>query len=125
MTARTSVLIIFIAALFAVATVSHGYSAQTSLSQERAEQQNQPGNNPNYNNDLSGSQNVQQPMTSQAGSQGERPDFGRPLQPTVVKHIGWSWMLISGLIGFVLGRLTTGRRRPYTRDEDIRRNRVA
>jgi hypothetical protein len=124
MKARTSVFIIFIVAVFVLVTVPQGYSAQTSSALERA-QQNQPGNNPDYNNDLSGSQNGQPGMTNEAGSQGERPDFGRPLQPTVVKHIGWSWMLISGLIGFVLGRLTTGRRRPYGRDEDIRRNRVA
>jgi hypothetical protein len=115
MKARTSVFIIFIATLFVLATVSHGYSAQTSSGQERTGQQNQP-------NVL---QSGQQGMTNEASSQGERPNTGSPLQPTVVKHIGWSWMIISGLIGFVLGRLTTGRRRPYGRDEDVRRNRVA
>jgi hypothetical protein len=32
---------------------------------------------------------------------------------------------ISGLIGFLLGRITNFRRRPHGRDEDIRRNRAA
>ena len=125
MKARTSVLIIFIAAVFVLATVSHGYGARTTSGQERTEQQNQSGNNPNYNNDLSGSQNGQQTMPNEAGSQDARPRTGRPLQPVIIRHIGWSWMLISGLIGFLLGRVTNFRRRPYGRDEDIGRNRAA
>src|SRR5262252_6728602 len=95
---RTSVLIIFIAAVFVLATVSRGYPARTTSGQERTEQQTQSGNNPNYNNELSGSQNGQQSTPNEAASQGETPRTGRPLQPVIIRHVGWSWMLISGLI---------------------------
>ena len=125
MKARTSVFIIFIAAVLVLATVSRSYLAQTTSNHERTQQQNQSGHNPNYNNDLSGSENGQQSMTNEAGSQGETPRTGRPLQPVIIRHVGWSWLLISGLIGFLLGRMTIFRRRPYGRDEDIRRNRAA
>ena len=124
MKSRTSLLIIFIAAVFILATVSHGYPARTTSGQERTEQQNPSGNNPNYNNDPSGLQNGQQGMTNEGGSQAEtsRP---RTLQPVIIRHVGWSWLLITGLIGFVLGRATRSRRRPYGTDEDVRRNRAA
>jgi hypothetical protein len=123
MKARTSVFVIFIAAIFVLATVSYAHSAQITPDQERI-QQNQSGNNPNSNNALSGSENGQNSMTNEAGPQDERPRTGRPLQPTIIRHVGWSWLLISGLIGFLLGRFTN-RRPPYGRDEDIRRNRAA
>ena len=122
---RTSVLIIFIAAVFVLATVSRAYPARTTSGQERTEQQTQSGNNPNYNNELSGSQNGQQSTPNEAASQGETPRTGRPLQPVIIRHVGWSWLLISGLIGFLLGRMTNLRRRPHDRDEGIRRNRAA
>ena len=125
MKARTTVLIVLIAAVFVLASVSHGYPAQTTPDQERADKQNQSGNNPNFNNDLSGSGNGQKSMTNEVGFQGETPPVPKTLQPVIIRHVGWSWLLISGLIGFVLGRLTNVRRRPYGRDEDIRRNRAA
>jgi hypothetical protein len=115
MKARTSVLIILIAAIFVLGSVSHGYAAQTA--------QNQSGNNPNYNS--AGSQAGQTNMTNDPGAQGETPGSSNPMQPVIIRHVGWSWLLISGLIGFVLGRATSIRRRPYGRDEDIRRNRAA
>jgi hypothetical protein len=123
MKARTSALIIFIAAVFVFATLSHGYHAQTTSEQERTAQQTQSGNTP----DVSGSETGQQTMTNEAGTQGETPGArpGSPMQPVVIRHVGWSWLLITGLIGFVLGRLTSSRRRPYGREEDIRRNRAA
>jgi hypothetical protein len=104
MKARTSVFIIFIfiAAVFVLGTVSHAYSAQTTSGQGLTSQ-NQSGN---------------------ADVQNERPNTGRPLQPVIIRHVGWSWLFISGLIGFLLGRFTH-RTRPYGRDEDIRRNRAA
>ena len=125
MKARTSVLIVFIAAVLVLVTVSRGYPAQTTSDQERTGTQNQSGNNPNFNNDLSGSQNGQKSMTNEARSQAETPRVGNTGQPVIIRHVGWSWLLISGLIGYLLGRMTNGRRRPYGRDEDIRRNRVA
>jgi hypothetical protein len=125
MKARTSVLIIFVAAVFVLATVSHGYPAQTTSGQERTDIQSQSGNNPNVTKDISGSENGQQSMTNEAGSQGETPRTGKTLQPVIIRHVGWSWVLISGLIGFLLGRFTNSRRRPFGRDEDTRRNRVA
>jgi hypothetical protein len=103
MKARTSLLIVFVAAVFVLATVSRGYATQTPSNQERTDKPS---------------------MTNDAGAQGETPRVGNTQQPVVVKHIGWSWLLITGLIGFVLGRITT-RRRPYRRDEDIRRDRTA
>jgi hypothetical protein len=126
MKARTSVLIILITmtAVFLLATVSHGYPAQTTPDQGRTVQQNQSGNNSNLNKDLSGSENGQQSTTNEAGAQGETPRTGRPLQPVIIRHVGWSWLLIAGLIGYLLGRMSP-RRRPYGRDEDIRRNRAA
>jgi uncharacterized membrane protein len=84
MKARTSALIVFVAALFVLATASHGYLAQN-----------------------------------------ETPRIGNLQHPVIVQHVGWSWLLISGLIGFLLGRLTNSRRRAHIRDEDIRRNRAA
>jgi hypothetical protein len=125
MKARTSVLIVFIAAVLVLVTVSRGYPAQTTSDQERTGTQSQSGNNPNFNNDLSGSQNRQQSMTNEAGSQAETPRVGNTGQPVIIRHVGWSWLFISGLIGYLLGRMTNGRRRPYGRDEDIRRNRAA
>jgi hypothetical protein len=119
MKARTSVLIVFVAAVFVLATVSHGYAAQTTSSQERSVQQNQPGNT-----DLSGSENGQNSVTNEAGSQAQTPPIGNTGRPVVVKHVGWSWLLITGLIGYLLGRITS-RRRPYRTGEDIRRDRVA
>jgi len=113
MKARTNLLIVFVAAVFVLATVSHGYPAQTTSNQER----NQPGNNPNFNNDPSGSEN-------EAVAQGETPRVGNLQHPVIVRPVGWSWLLISGLIGYLLGRITT-RRRTYGRDEDARRNRAA
>jgi hypothetical protein len=125
MKTRTSVLIVFVAAVFALATVSHGYPAQTTSDYERTNRQNQSGNNPNLNSDLSGSQNGQNSMTNEEGSQGVRPRVGNTGQPVIIRHIGWSWLVIAGLIGYLVGRMTNSRRRPYGRDEDIRRNRVA
>jgi hypothetical protein len=125
MRARTSLLIVFVAAVFVLATVSHAYPAQTTSDQERTGKQNQSGNNPNFNNDLSGSENGQKSMTNEAGSQGETPRVGNTGQPVIIRHVGWSWLLISGLIGYLLGRITNFRRRPDTRNEDIRRNRAA
>jgi len=125
MKARTSVLIIFVASVFVLATVSHGYPAQITSGQERPDKQNQPGNNPNINNDLSGSENGQKGMTNEAGSQGETPRVAKTLQPVIIRHIGWGWLIISGLIGFLLGRITNFRKRSYGRDEDIPRNRAA
>ena len=83
--------------------VSRGYAAQTPSNQERTDKPS---------------------MSNNAGAQGETPRIGNTQQPVVVKHVGWSWLLITGLIGFVLGRLTA-QRRPYRRDEDIRRDRTA
>jgi hypothetical protein len=103
MKARTSLLIVFVAAVFVLATVSHAYATQTPPNQERTDKPN---------------------MTNDAGAQGETSRIGNTQQPVVIRHVGWSWLLISGLIGFVLGRVTS-RRRPYSRDEDIRRNRTA
>jgi hypothetical protein len=120
MKVRTSLLIIFVAAIFVFATASHGYAAQTTAGQERTDMQNQSGNNPN----TYGSDTGQQNMPNEAATQGETPRRAQTLQPTVIRHIGWSWLLITGLIGFFLGRLTSYRRRPYDRGED-RRNRVA
>ena len=125
MRARTSLFIVFVAAVFVLATVSHGYPAQTTSDQERTGKQNQSGNNPNFNNDLSGSENAQNGMTNESGSQGETPRVGNTGRPVIIRHVGWSWLLISGLIGFLLGRMTNLRRRPHDRDEDIRRNRAA
>jgi hypothetical protein len=62
-------------------------SAQITPDQERI-QQTQSGNNPNSNNDLSGSENGQNSMTNEAGPQDERPRTGRPLQPTIIRHVG-------------------------------------
>jgi hypothetical protein len=125
MRARTSLLIVFVAAVFVLATVSCGYPAQTTSDQERTGKQNQLGDNPNFNNDLSGSENAQKSMTNEADSQGETPRVGNTGQPVIIRHVGWSWLLISGLIGYLLGRMTNARRRPDTRNEDIRRNRAA
>src|SRR5262245_20590117 len=125
MRARTIVLIVLVAAVFVLATVSHGYAAQITPDQQRTDKQKQLGNNPNFNNDPSGSENTQKSMTNEAGSQSETPRTGGPKQPIIIKRIGWSWLLISGLIGYLLGRITSFRRRPYGRDEDIRRNRAA
>ena len=120
MKARTSVLIVFVAAVFVLATVSHGcQSARTTSQQERTDRQNQSANNPNYSNAENG-----QSVTNEAGAQGETPRIGNTGQPVVVRHVGWSWLLITGLIGYLLGRITS-RRRPYRTDEDIRRDRVA
>ena len=125
MKARTTGLIVLVAAVFVLAVVSHAYPAQTTSKQERTDKQDQSGNDPNFNNDLSGSENGQNSMTNEAGFQGETSRAGRPLQPIIIRHVGWSWLLISGLIGFLLGRITKFRRRPHGRDEDIRRNRAA
>lgn len=119
MKGRTTVLIVFVAAVLVFATVSHGYPAQTTT-----DMQNQVGNNPNFNNDLSGSENGQNNMTNEPGSQAERPRVGSPAQPIIIRHVGWSWLLISGLIGYLLGRMTTPRR-PRGGSEDIYRNRAA
>src|SRR5262245_8955389 len=125
MKARTSVLIIFVAAVFVLATVSHGYPAQTTSGQERTDKQNQSGNNPSFNNDLPGSENGQKSITNEAAFQDQTPPVANPLRPVIIRHVGWSWLIISGLIGFLLGRMTNLRRRPHDRDEDIRRNRAA
>src|SRR5262245_48364349 len=122
MKARTNLLIVFVGAIFVLATVSHGYAAQTPSGQGRTDQQNQSGNNPNVS--PSGPENQQKSMTNDAGSQGETPRTGNTQQPIIIRHVGWSWLLISGLIGFVIGRLTTPRG-PYRRDQDIRRDRTA
>jgi hypothetical protein len=125
MRARTSLLIVFVAAVFVLATVSRGYPAQTTTEQERTGKQDQLGNNPNFNNDLSSSENAQNGMTNESGSQGETPRVGNTGRPVIIRHVGWSWLLISGLIGYLLGRsITNLRRRPDTRN-DIRRNRAA
>src|SRR5215475_769665 len=123
MKARTSVLIIFVAALLVLARISQGYPAQTTPDQERAAQQNQSGNNPNLNNDGSGSENGQK--ANEAGSQCETPRLGNTGRPVVIRHAGWSWVLIGGLAGFLVGRITKFRRRPYGRGGDIDRNRAA
>ena len=125
MRARTSLLIVFVAAVFVLVTVSRGYPAQSTSDQERTGKQNQSGNNPNLNKDLSGSESGQKSMTNEAGSQGETPRVGNTGQPVIIRHVGWSWLIISGLIGYLLGRMTNARRRPDTRNEDIRRNRAA
>jgi hypothetical protein len=110
MKAKTSVLIVFVAAVFVLATVSHGYSAQTTSEQERTIQQSQSGNTPS---------------TNEAGAQGETPRVGNLQQPVIVKRIGWSWLLITGLIGYLLGRTTSSRRHTYGSNEQNRRDRVA
>src|SRR5262245_59776674 len=117
MKVRTNLLIVFVAAVFVLATVSHGFAVQ-----QPTYQQNQSGNNSNSNNYLSGSENAQKSMTNQAGSRDVPPPTQRPV---FIRHVGWSWLLISGLIGFLLGRATNPRRRPHGTDEDIRRNRAA
>ena len=120
MKARTGLSIVFVTAVFVLAMVLHGcHSAQTTSQQGRTDSQNQSGNNPNYSNAENG-QNV----TNDAGSQGETPRIGNTGRPVIVKHVGWSWLLITGLIGYLLGRITS-RRRPYRPGEDIRRDRAA
>jgi hypothetical protein len=116
MKARTSLLIVLVSAVFVLATVSRGYAAQTT-SQERTDTQNQSRDNPNY------SQNEQQP--NEAGAQGETPRIGNLQQPVIVRHVGWGWLRITGVLGYLIGRVTTTRRRPYGRDEGIGRDRVA
>jgi hypothetical protein len=81
MKARTTLLIVLIAAVFVLATISMGF-------------------------------------------QGETPPV-KTLQPVIIRHIGWGWLLISGLIGFLLGRITNFRRRRRGGEEDTRRNRAA
>src|SRR5262245_20153426 len=100
---RTGLLIFLVAAVFVLAAVSRGFAAQITSEQQRTYQQNQLGNNSNFNNDLSGSENAQKSMTNQAGSQDVAPPTQRPV---IIKQVGWSWLLISGLIGFFLGRIT-------------------
>ena len=111
MKARTSVLIVFVAAIFVLATVSHAYAAQTTTEQERAAQRNQVGGQTNPQND--------------AGAQGETPRMGNLQTPVIVKHVGWSWLFVTGLIGYLLGRITSRPRHLQGRDEDIRRDRTA
>src|SRR5262245_52771908 len=60
MKARTSLLIIFVAAVFVFATVSRGYPAQTTSGQERTDMPNQSGDNPN----ITGSETAQQGTTN-------------------------------------------------------------
>src|SRR5215510_7310594 len=101
MQTRTSLLIVLVSAVFVLATVSHGFAAQITPDEQRTYQQNQLGNNSNFNNDLSGSENARKSMTNQAASQ----DVPSPTpRPVIIKQVGWSWLLISGLIGFLLGR---------------------
>ena len=117
MKARTNLLIVFVTAVFVLAAVSHGCASEKSAYQE-----NQPGNNSNMNTDPSGSENAQKSMTNQVGSQDVPPPTQRPV---IIRDVGWSWLLISGLIGFLLGRVTNSRRRRYGTAEDIRRDRAA
>jgi len=120
MRGRTRLLIVAVSTLLVLATVSHGHASQNTSDQQRTYGQGQSGNNPN---DLSVSEN-QNNTTNEAGAQGETPRVGNPHQPIIIRHVGWSWLLISGLIGYLLGRLTSYQRRPYGRDQD-RRDRAA
>ena len=120
MRAKTRVLV-FVAAVFVLATILEGYAAQMTSDQQRTYEQKQSGNNPNSNSELAALVEGQESTTNEV-PQAQRPT---PLRPVIIRQIGWSWLLISGLIGFLLGRLTTSRRRAYRRDEDIRRDRAA
>ena len=141
MRARTTLFIVFLAAVFVFASLSHGFAAQASSEQQPgyqqnpANQQNQPGNNSNFSNDLSNSANPQQgtppySATSPSAAPGATPQsditpgVGNTQQPVARRQVGWGWLILGLVVGFAIGAVTMGPRRPYTTGED-RRDRVA
>jgi hypothetical protein len=148
MRAKTTVFIVFLAVAFVFAMVSHGFAAQTTSERqsaypqnEQVNQQNQPGNNSNFSNDLStsaGTPNNPQNSTNQATSPGGAPGstpgsdiapitpgVGNTQQPVASRGVGWGWLILGLVIGFAIGAVTMGPRRRYTTAEDIRRDRAA
>src|SRR5437016_13874326 len=142
MRARMTLLIVFLAAVFVLASVSHGFAAQSTsekqpgYQQNQANQQNQPGNNSNFSNDLSNSANPQTNTTPNVAASPNAapgaplqsditPGIGNTQQPVAARHVGWGWLLLGAVIGFSIGAVTMGPRRRYTTVEDIRRDRVA
>ena len=142
MRARTTLFIVFLAAVFVFAGVSHGYAAQATSQQpsgyqeNQPAQENQPGNNSNYSNDLSNSANPQgdttpNTATSPSAAPGVTPQsditpgVGNPQQPVARRGAGWGWFLLGLVVGFAIGAVTMGPRRRYTGGEDVRRDRVA
>jgi hypothetical protein len=133
MRARTTLLIVFLGGVFVLATVGHGFAAQTTSEQQPSYQQNQenqqyqPGNNSNFGYDLSKPQTNAPPNA--AGSPdavpGIAPGVGNTQQPVASRQVGWGWLLLGLVIGFAVGAVTMGPRRRYTSGEDIRRDRVA
>jgi len=110
MRARSTLLIVFLAAVFVLAPVSHGFAAQTAPEQQpgyQQTQQNQPGNNSNFSNDLANSANPQMNET-----------------PNAAGSFSWGSLLLGAVIGFAIGAVTMGPRRRYTA-VDIRRDRAA
>src|SRR5262245_4238185 len=130
MRARTTLFIVFLAAVFVFATGSHGYAAQASsqqpsgYQQNQPAQENQPGNNSNFGNDLSNSANPQRDptpdtATSPSAAPGATPQSDitpgvvNTQQPVARRSGGWGWLLLGLVIGFALGAVMMGPRRRY------------
>src|SRR2546428_2880798 len=108
MRARSTLLIVFLAAVFVLAPVSHGFAAQTAPEQQpgyQQNQQNQPGHNSNFSNDLSNSANPQMNET-----------------PNAAGLFNWGALLLCAVIGFSIGAVTKGPR-PRDTTVDIPRHR--
>src|SRR5262245_33526701 len=141
MRARTTLFIVFLAGVLVFATFSPAVAAQASSEQQRGyqqSQQNSPGNNSNFSDDLSNTMNPQQGGTKppdQAVTPGAAPspapqsDVQRGVGNTPTRvargHVAWGWLLLGGVLGFVIGVVVATPRRPAATVEDIRRDRAA